>query len=55
MDISAGSEFDADLHDAVTTIPAPEEKLKGKVVDVIEKGYMIGDKVLRHAKVVTGE
>ena len=48
-------EFDTDLHDAVTKIPAPKKNLKGKVVDVIEKGYMLNDKVIRYAKVVVGE
>ena len=47
--------FDADLHDAVTKIPAPEDKLKGKIVDVLQKGYYLKGKVLRHAKVVVGE
>ena len=50
-----GEVFDTDLHEAITKIPAPEENLKGKVVDVIEKGYKIKDKVLRYAKVVVGE
>jgi molecular chaperone GrpE len=48
-------EFDTDVHDAVTKIPAPDEKLKGKVVDVIERGYFLHEKVLRYAKVVIGE
>lgn len=48
-------EFNTDVHDAVTKIPAPEKKLKGKVVDVIERGYYLNDKVLRYAKVVIGE
>lgn len=48
-------ELDTDLHDAVTKIPAPEEKLKGKIVDVIQKGYKLNDKVIRHSKVVVGE
>ncbi|HKL08729.1 MAG TPA: nucleotide exchange factor GrpE [Bacteroidales bacterium] len=48
-------EFDTDLHEAVTKIPAPKEELKGKVVDVIEKGYLLNDKVIRYAKVVIGE
>jgi molecular chaperone GrpE len=52
---SIGKEFDTDLHEAITKIPAPEEELKGKVVDVIEKGYTMKDKVLRYAKVVVGE
>jgi molecular chaperone GrpE len=47
--------FDPDFHEAVTKIPAPKKKLKGKVVDEIEKGYMLGEKVLRYAKVVVGE
>jgi molecular chaperone GrpE len=49
------SDFDTDLHEAITKIPAPEEKLKGKVVDVIQKGYKLNDKVIRFAKVVIGE
>lgn len=47
--------FDTDHHEAITNIPAPTEDLKGKVVDVIEKGYFINDKVLRFAKVVVGQ
>lgn len=47
--------FDTDLHEALTKIPAPSEELKGKVVDVIEKGYMLNDKVIRFSKVVVGE
>lgn len=50
-----GKEFDVDHHEAITKIPAPEENLKGKVVDVIEAGYFMNDKVLRYAKVVVGE
>jgi molecular chaperone GrpE len=45
-------DFDTDLHEAVTTIPAPDEKLKGKVVDCIQKGYFLHDKVIRFAKVI---
>jgi molecular chaperone GrpE len=48
-------EFDTDVHDAVTKIPAADKKLQGKVVDVIERGYFLNDKVLRYAKVVIGE
>ena len=48
-------EFDTDIHEAVTKIPAPKEDMKGKVVDVIEKGYFLNDKVIRYAKVVVGE
>jgi molecular chaperone GrpE len=46
--------FNIDLHEAVTTLPAPSEELKGKVIDVIEKGYILHDKVIRYAKVVVG-
>jgi molecular chaperone GrpE len=48
-------EFDTDLHEAITKIPAPTKKLKGKVVDVVQKGYYLNDKVLRFSKVVIGE
>lgn len=48
-------EFNTDLHEALTKIPAPTEELKGKVVDVIQKGYFLHDKVIRYAKVVVGE
>ncbi len=48
-------DFDTDLHEALTKIPAPTEELKGKVVDVVQKGYMLHDKVIRFAKVVIGE
>jgi molecular chaperone GrpE len=48
-------EFDTDLHEAITKIPAPSKKMKGKVVDVIQKGYFLNEKVLRYAKVVIGE
>lgn len=48
-------EFNTDLHEAITKIPAPDESLKGKVVDVIQKGYLLNDKVVRFAKVVVGE
>ena len=54
MEGKEGIEFDPDLHEAITKIPAPKEELKGKVVDVIEKGYYLKDKVIRFAKVVIG-
>ena len=54
MEIKVGDEFDTEFQEAITQIPSPEEKLKGKVVDVVEKGYMLGEKVVRFAKVVTG-
>ena len=48
-------EFDTDLHEALTKIPAQDKKLKGKIVDIIEKGYKLNDKVIRFSKVVVGE
>lgn len=54
MEIEKGSDFNTDFHEAITQIPAPEEKLKGKVIDVVEKGYLLNDKVIRFAKVVVG-
>ena len=54
MDVEKGSDFNADFHEAITQIPAPDPALKGKVVDVIEKGYVLNDKVIRYAKVVVG-
>ncbi|MCK5856494.1 MAG: nucleotide exchange factor GrpE [Bacteroidales bacterium] len=50
-----GKDFDTDFHEAITRFPAPTEDMKGKVVDVTEKGYTMGDKVIRYAKVVVGE
>lgn len=52
---STGSSFDPELHEAIATIPAPDEEHKGKVLDTVQTGYMINDKVLRHAKVAVGE
>ncbi len=52
---STGEPFNPELHAAITEIPAPSEDLKGKVVDTVEKGYMLGDKIIRHAKVVVGK
>ena len=52
---SQNQEFNTDVHEAISKIPAPEEELKGKVVDVIQKGYYLNDKILRYAKVVVGE
>jgi molecular chaperone GrpE len=50
-----GKDFDPDLHEAITEIPAPTEELKGKVVDEVVKGYYLNDKIIRHAKVVVGK
>lgn len=50
-----GQEFDTDYHEAIAMIPAPNEELKGKVLDCVQTGYMLNDKVIRHAKVAVGE
>ncbi|NJB37466.1 nucleotide exchange factor GrpE [Croceivirga sp. JEA036] len=52
--VEAGETFDAELHEAVTQIPAPDDSMKGKIIDVIEKGYKLGDRIIRHPKVVVG-
>lgn len=54
IDTKQGDDFSDDIHEAITQIPAPDESLKGKIIDVVEPGYMLGDKVVRFAKVVTG-
>ena len=54
MEVKQGDVFDAEKHEAITQIPAPEKKLKGKIIDVIEKGFTLGDKIIRHPKVVVG-
>lgn len=55
MEVNAGDDFNADIHEAITQIPAPEDKLKGKIIDVVEKGYQLGDKIVRFPKVVIGQ
>lgn len=55
IDVNAGDVFDAELHEAITQIPAPTEDLKGKVIDCLEKGYKLGDKIIRYPKVVIGQ
>ncbi len=54
VNIKVGDLFDAEVHDAITQIPAPSKKLKGKIIDVVEKGFSLGDKIIRHPKVVVG-
>jgi molecular chaperone GrpE len=49
-----GKELDTEFHEAITNIKAPSKKLKGKIVDIVEKGYLLGEKVIRYAKVVVG-
>jgi molecular chaperone GrpE len=51
---AVGEEFNPDLHEAITNIPAPSEEMKGKVVEVVEKGYTLNGKVIRYAKVIVG-
>lgn len=52
---SLHEDFDAELHDAITEVPAPSKELKGKVIDNVQKGYYLNDKLIRHAKVVVGK
>ena len=54
MDTAKGTEFDAELHEAITQFPTDEDNLKGKIIDTVEKGYYLGEKVIRFAKVVIG-
>ncbi len=55
VDIKTGDDFNADFAEAITQIPAPTEDLKGKIVDVVEKGYKLGEKIIRFPKVVIGQ
>lgn len=54
IEVKIGDAFNVDLHEAITSIPSPSEDLKGKIVDVVETGYQLHDKVIRFTKVVTG-
>jgi len=55
MNVKEGDTFDSEIHEAITQIPAPKDKLKGKIVDVVERGYMLGERIIRFPKVVTGK
>ena len=55
MENPIGKELDTEFHEAITNIPAPTEDMKGKVIDTVEKGYLLGFKVIRYAKVVVGK
>ena len=55
IEVVAGDTFDPEIHEAITQIPAPTEDLKGKVIDCVEKGYKLGEKVIRYPKVVIGQ
>jgi len=54
IEVGEGDVFDAEVHDAITQIPAPNKKLKGKIIDVVEKGFKLGERIIRHPKVVVG-
>lgn len=54
IEVKKGDPFDADIHEAISQIPAPSKKLKGKIIDVVEKGYKLGETIIRFPKVVTG-
>ncbi len=55
IEVKQGDGFDPEVHDAITQVPAPDKKMKGKVLDVVEKGYRLGDRIIRHPKVVVGQ
>jgi molecular chaperone GrpE len=55
MEVKSGDAFDVELHEAITQIPSPSDDLKGKIIDVIEQGYKLGDKIIRYPKVVVGQ
>ncbi|SHF48353.1 molecular chaperone GrpE [Salegentibacter echinorum] len=55
MKVKEGDTFDSELHEAITQVPAPKDKLKGKIVDVVETGYKLGERIIRYPKVVTGK
>ena len=54
IEVKKGDDFDAEIHEAITQIPAENDKMKGKIIDVIEFGYKLGDKIIRYPKVVVG-
>lgn len=55
VEVQPGDIFNSDMHEAVTQIPAPTEDMKGKIIDVLEKGYQLSDKIIRYPKVVVGQ
>lgn len=55
FETASGDHFNADRHEAIAEIPAPTEEMKGKILDVVEHGYMLGDRIIRFAKVVVGQ
>ncbi|TBW26506.1 nucleotide exchange factor GrpE [Gramella sp. KN1008] len=55
MKVEQGEDFDSEIHEAITQVPAPSDDLKGKIVDVVEPGYRLGERIIRFPKVVTGQ
>lgn len=55
VEVAVGDAFDSEIHEAITQIPAPSDDLKGKIIDVVEKGYKLVDKIIRYPKVVVGQ
>lgn len=55
VEVKSGDVFDAEIHEAITQIPAPNDDMKGKIIDIVEKGYRLGDKTIRFPKVVIGQ
>ncbi len=55
VEVKPGDVFDAEIHEAITQIPAPTDDMKGKIIDIVEKGYKLGDKIIRFPKVVIGQ
>lgn len=55
LEVAPGDIFDAEMHDAITQIPAPDKKMKGKIIDVVERGFKLGERIIRHPKVVVGK
>lgn len=55
VEAASGDAFDSEIHEAITQIPAPSDELKGKIIDVVEKGYKLADRIIRYPKVVVGQ
>ncbi|HEA19378.1 hypothetical protein LCGC14_1267580 [marine sediment metagenome] len=55
LEVAAGDTFDPEMHDAITQISAPDKKMKGKIIDVVERGFKLGERIIRHPKVVVGK
>ena len=54
IEVNKGDEFDAEIHEAITQIPSKDKSMKGKIIDITESGYKLGDKIIRYPKVVVG-